>query len=668
MHGARDPGETHTIRLSSGDTNDTGTGDIINNVTTLPNTVYGGPWTTFNQVVALVPGFYTLSFKSDNPTGNPARGGLFTDMRAFVDIPDQQVSMSNNDTTCTVPVTSTGTTCEFWQPQCDDGVIASWRRVSDGVVRTNAAFWANVPAPQCCAPGGDSGGTASAGNLVQSYPVCAVIGGVPTTLQRVIVTDQSGGAISEQFIGPDGAPVTPAAWNVGSCPVPFQARDTEVVELCDRQANNTIQVFLRRFLFNEAGQVISAINVDADGAPYTPTGTVVACAAGDLDVESHILCDNFTIGPNNVREAFIRTTLYSPAQGGLAVDSSDWELDGVTPRVNLGTVGDCSFTEPTFGYESICYTLTATGATIHAGTKYHQENFPAPGFLVFDSNGVLVNTGAGGYTQVPCIATTTATVSDTRDIELQILCDSSAVPVRFLRRYIYDGEDGSVIGFVNTTLDGTTAFAPVGAVGICSTPVATDFDFTVSTLCDSQGTPFLQRLTFNSSTGAVTSTTNTTLTGAAFVPVGAVGVCANCCPIVMGQGCTNTGSGTYVAIRAANGTISLLDAVTGAPVTGANIIACPTDNVVRTLTSQARLLTNAAPWTPGADVVGTLTSLTITGLSGLWDMVDQNGTALVGLPAGLTLTWTSEDDNVLTGPTSVTPQAGASVVANWTVR
>ena len=67
-------------------------------------------------------------------------------------------------------------------------------------------------------------------------------------------------------------------------------------------------------------------------------------------------------------------------------------------------------------------------------------------------------------------------------------------------------------------------------------------------------------------------------------------------------------------------------------------------------------------------MAGTLTSLTVTGTSGLWDLVDANGTALTGLPAGLTLTWNAEDDNTLTGPQSVTPQAGATVVANWTQR
>lgn len=116
---------------------------------------------------------------------------------------------------------------------------------------------------------------------------------------------------------------------------------------------------------------------------------------------------------------------------------------------------------------------------------------------------------------------------------------------------------------------------------------------------------------------------------------------------------------------------TFVDPVTGAAYVPTGTLGlCPsgTTETPVTLTSQARQLTNVTPWTPGGDVVGTLTSLTVTGVSGLWDMVDQSGTALTGLPAGLTLTWSAEDDNTLSGPTSVTPQAAASVVAVWTQR
>lgn len=122
------------------------------------------------------------------------------------------------------------------------------------------------------------------------------------------------------------------------------------------------------------------------------------------------------------------------------------------------------------------------------------------------------------------------------------------------------------------------------------------------------------------------------------------------------------------------GATTLIDLATGTVLNPANItiVDCPTTVTVATdpvvLTAQARLLTNAAPWVPGTDVGGTLTSLSVTGLSGLWNVTDQNGTVLAGLPPGLTLEWNAEDANALSGPLSVTPQAGASVVAVWTQR
>ncbi|MEU7093022.1 hypothetical protein [Kitasatospora aureofaciens] len=263
-----------------------------------------------------------------------------------------------------------------------------------------------------------------------------------------------------------------------------------------------------------------------------------------------------------------------------------------------------------------------------------------------------------------CSASTTGGAA--RDEELLVLCDST--PTRFLRRYNYDATTGALIGIVNTTLDGSTPFNPVGAVGVCTTAIATDFDFVVQPLCDSNGTAFFRRLTFNSTTGAVTSTTDTTLGGAAFAPVGTVGLCSNCCPTVVGNGCTNTGSGFYTAIRSTAGAISLIDSVTGAAVAAANIIPCPSDNTVRTLTAQARLIADAdTPWSPGADVVGTLTSVTMTVLSGTATLTDQNGTVLAGLPAGFTATWAVEDDNTLTGPTSI-DAIGGSTVVHWTQR
>lgn len=219
------------IRLSTGDTNAAGPGDIFNQTVSAPSvTVQGGsnPWTVVTQNVNLAAGTYTLAFTGPDadlgPGGSNSVGGLFTDMRVFSDAPGQRITATNaDDCVVTTEETVSTTTCEFWQPRTSaNGDIVSWRNAEDGEELTNAAFWGQVPSPECCmgAAASGGGGTVSAGNLVQFYEVCGVVGGMPQTLQRIVFTDQSGGVVAGSFIGSDGGPVTPdAGWTVGACPL-----------------------------------------------------------------------------------------------------------------------------------------------------------------------------------------------------------------------------------------------------------------------------------------------------------------------------------------------------------------------------------------------------------------------------------------------------------------
>lgn len=251
VHGARDAGETHIITLDNGDTADSQFGDIIEDVTNNVGVVTNssgaaGPWTTFDREIPLVGGStYTLALSTNNPAGG-ARGGLFTDMRAYLDVPDQRATAATDDATCQVEVTETHdtTTCEFWQPTCTDGAIASWTDVQSGVTMTNAEFWAQTPPPSCCntsssTSGGGGGSANTPGNLVINYDVCGIVGGVATTLERVVLLDQTGGVIGAAFVGPGGAPVTPApGWTIGACPVavgPYGS-EFEATDICIRLA------------------------------------------------------------------------------------------------------------------------------------------------------------------------------------------------------------------------------------------------------------------------------------------------------------------------------------------------------------------------------------------------------------------------------------------------
>lgn len=647
VHGARDQGEQHTIRLSTGDTNDTGPGDIINDVTTPAQvTNVGGngpnPWTVLDQTVPLNAGLYTFSMTTTNPVG-PNRGGLFTDMRVYQDVPNQRATATVDDDTCAVTVdeTTTVTDCQWWDPQCDSTGIVAWRNVETGALLTNVQFWAQVPAPSCCMPaaGGSSSGSVAA-NLVHSYPVCAVIGGIATTLQRVVITDASGGALLEQFIGPDGAPVAaPTDYTIGTC------ADTAFVNdeiLCDDNGP-----FLRKYVQSVVGgqgRIDSHRNFTLAGAAYTPVGVVRVCSAGqtlgpvcwvDPDVPELQRQGFMTLGPDG------DPVLY------------DLSGDVVTDYVVV-----------------ICPEITQQSHVLcDAGNANHQ-------FLRWYVDGPVVGQsdtqwdfeldGSTPYAVVgPVVLCGDTSVGDTRDPEIQILCD--ATPTRFLRHYIYDGETGAVASVVNTTLDGVTPFVPVGAVGICTTPTATDFDFAIEQLCDNNGA-FLRRFTFNSATGAVTTITNTNLAGAAYVPVGTVGSCETCCPQVIGEGCTNVGSGRYTAIRNVNGTVSLIDSVSGAAVVAGNIIACVNDDAVVTQTSEAVLLAAGQSWTPGGNLVGTLTGLTFQVLTGTATLVDTSGTNVAGIPAGTSVSWNAEDNNTLTGPQSITADAASTVLVSWTRR
>ena len=94
----------------------------------------------------------------------------------------------------------------------------------------------------------------------------------------------------------------------------------------------------------------------------------------------------------------------------------------------------------------------------------------------------------------------------------------------------------------------------------------------------------------------------------------------------------------------------------------------PSDDTLRTLSAQHRLVGDAdAAWTPGADVVGTLVSVTYTVITGTANVLDANGTAANALPAGVTATWSVEDDNTLTGPQSIDAVGGLTLV-HWLQR
>lgn len=461
VHGARDPGETHTIRLSTGDTNDTGPGDIINDVTNPASVTNSGgpnPWTVLDQTVPLNSGEYTFSFTTTNPVG-PNRGGLFTDMRVYVDRPGLRATAVNDDDTCVVLVdeTTTNTICSYWQPQCAGGAVVGWQKVDTGESMTNAEFWAQVPTPGCCLSdsGGEGGSSSTLSNMLTSDVVCAVVGGIAQNVIRVVVTDPSGGTLQEQFLGANGAPVAPDSWTAGPCTAsrfmgdqvlcddngPFlrkyvqsldatnQAQvnsfrdftlagagytvvgevrqcggaDTEIVQLCDTVSTGpdvgqtTSTPFLRHFSTGDGVTTFTDTTLDGT-TPYLPAGFVFDCHFAD--VESHVVCDFGNLDGDGNPYQYIQEWIYNKASGQPFTLSSR-NFDG-TAYASIGPIGTCPEEVPDRDREVVCWTQTSTGDQLHTGTIRHDDSLPAPGWILFDQHLTPVSPAEPGLTFVPC--------------------------------------------------------------------------------------------------------------------------------------------------------------------------------------------------------------------------------------------------------------------------
>lgn len=779
VHGARDAGEQHIITLDNGDTDDAQNGDLINDVTNpaVVTSSPGGPnpWTQFNQTIPLTGGnIYTLAFSSTNPVAQN-RGGLFTDMRAFIDRPDLRATATTDDDTCVVSVdeTTTVTDCQYWAPRCINGEIVSWRNVESGAELANAAFWGQAPAPDCCLPQpAEDGGGSVAANLVHNYEICGIVGGVPTTLNRVVITDASGGVLQDTIVGPDGAPVSPSSYTIGSCTGDRYVND---VILCDDNGtflrkyiqsisatgvgqinsfrdfdfngngytavgevrscvlsietlcllDNTGTRFTRTYVFTDDSGVPSSFgDFLQDGTPYVPTAPIVRCDARiDHDSEQEILCDDN--GP------FLRR--YAWQFNGTATNAAtvtDFLLDGTTPYVTVGTIVQCpvdievqpaefefeeeilcddngpffrrtTFNTQTQTYgpvqdftlagapyvavgvvtncspnfadrEGICYTLTSTGTTVHTGWARHDDNIPntpqTPNGIAFFTNlGVFIDPTLDGFTQVVC--ENPPTPENNADVEQECYVDSNGVV--FYKTFVYTDDSGVPTTVSNVDINGNP-FVPAVGPGFprpCADgPIIYDHEEEI--LCDDNG-PFIRRYSYQETDGTgveLTEVNDYTLAGAAYVTVGTVQTCSDCCPIVLGTGCWDDGvdSGTWVSVRDQDGNITITDPATGDPVAPADVVACPADPP-DTLRSQGLLLAATQSWTPGS-VIGTLTSVSFTVLTGTADVTDNDGTVLSNLPAGVSVTWTTEDNNTLVGPQLIQADAASSVLVVWTER
>lgn len=579
--GRTQPVENIAIKLSTGDVDASGTGDIINTVVAAPRVTnegggIPGPWTTYTNTVPLAPGLYTLAFTGPTGTGG-ATGGLFTDMRVYQDLPNQLANFTTDDDECTVDVDVTSTTCELWSPVTLGGEIVRWHRLADGTVLDNAAFWGQVPAPSCCTPG-TAGGSSTAGNLLDSYQVCATVGGERMTVQRVVITTQAGGVIAEQYIGPNGLPVTPSEWTPGACATAAEPAepgvDVETFPLCvlDNATGNIIQNIRAEVVYDAEGTATTIRYVDAvTGGPVAmPGGTHLGVCPGASsecrDSAVVLLCDVpsdttqiITPGIADSDVAAIAQTQFQDHPGpytALWTGGTFVYPAGPGPvQEHLAATGQ--ITADMTGCENATGTLTISVRIRNDGPDSGQAwdgslrlfrgttmiaahdalTWAPPGWEGVRTVSVPVTAAdmTSGDIRVSLILETYHlgakqwTASDFSAVLEMDGCDAT-VAKQILANVVTDCETGETVSVSYTELDGTP-YTPTGEVGQCQPASTTECcpEGATVVLCDVDGTgtatPFIRRFTYTPG-NATPSVTSFELDGVTpYEPQGTVGVC-----------------------------------------------------------------------------------------------------------------------------------------------
>lgn len=268
-----------------------------------------------------------------------------------------------------------------------------------------------------------------------------------------------------------------------------------------------------------------------------------------------------------------------------------------------------------------------------------------------------------GFEPPPCIPGGGAA-----DVESLLLCDIVAGEVvgTAIAVYEYD-QDGNPTGPPTFVVPGTNnPYVVQGSLQPCPTE---QVDTEILVLCDSNGTKFLRRYVYDAETPGSPTITNTTLDGStAFAPVGAVTSCDDpCCPTVIGQGCTDVGSGFYTALLLPDGSVDLIDSVTADPVAAGDIIPCPPENgaLPATVAADHFDVVPGSSWTVADIPVGRrLVGLAYTVLTGTVQVTDATGgTLITAIPAGYSASWNVQDDReTLTPPSSIVADAASRAI------
>lgn len=326
--------------------------------------------------------------------------------------------------------------------------------------------------------------------------------------------------------------------STGACKC--DANDVYTYQTICLQDSNNIQ-FIRVFKINAITSVATLIGdyLQDFSSSYSPVGSTVACNDTTYDTEVVTLCDN--------NGAFLRNVVYNEL--GNVDTVYDTTVDGITPYTAVGTVGNCSGND----IESVqlCFTANTAGVGYAIGDQiidvrwFNTATNTQVGEVAFN-----VTQGGSAVTTPLTAANFDECATNSIDREFEVLCDTVG---SFLRRYSVSST--GVVTVTDTTLNGTTAYVPVGAVGTCN-PTVADREFWV--LCDTVGS-FLRRYSVTSA--GVVTILDTTLDGTtAYVPVGAIGVCKiDTNPVINSTLVRQTGAGVQtIAVGARSITVTVL--------------------------------------------------------------------------------------------------------------
>lgn len=446
--------------------------------------------------------------------------------------------------------------------------------------------------------------------------LCDVVAGVSTPFLRRLDIDCDG-VVATTDTALDGTTPFAPAGTVGICGDPTE--DVEVLLLCD-VSGGVSTAFQRRLTFVD-GTLTATADFTLAGAPYVTVGVVGACHEPTEDVESLLLCDVSAAGlstPFERRRTFM---------DGILQSSADFNLAGA-PYAPSGTVGVCSC--PDRELEILC--STSAGVVTPFLRRYSTNCAGAV---------TIVDTLLDGTTAFVPVAVGRCP-EPTEDAEIIELCDVNAgVSTPFLRRFLFI--DGALTSTTNTTLDGVTPYVPTGTVGLCTLDI--DRDVEQQVLCDTSAagvvTPFIRRYLFLD--GVLSTTTDLTLAGVPYVVTGTVGECLNDVSVVLGTICFDAGGGVIgeaavVKCEGCDGGISFFNLQTGALVVAPTFVDCCTagstvignPTIDSTVQRQAGVgLVNIPAGARSVTVVVTAGSPTVS----------LSGGAAVTLTAGMTLTW-----------------------------